>query len=193
MKVLVACEYSGTVRDAFIRRGHDAWSCDFEESESDFGPHHVGDVQKFFTTQSWDLMIAHPPCTYLANSGARWLYNVDKSWNYDRWHDMFEAAEFFQWFLDADCPRIAVENPIPHGWTGFRKPDCRLQPWQYGHLEKKQTCLWLKNLPPLVPTNILDKTQAKAAVHEMGPSKDRWKDRSRTYTGFAEAMALQWG
>lgn len=191
MKVLVACEYSGRVRDAFIRLGHEALSCDLLPSESDLGPHFQGDIMEIIEEEDWDLMVAHPPCTYLSNSGVRWLYR--DGYDLDRWEKMFEAAEFFDALLNADIPRIAVENPVMHGWAGIRRPDFSVQPWQFGDPYKKRTCFWTKNLPPLVPTCVLDKREAMAAVHRAPPSPDRWKDRSRTYPGIAAAIAQQWG
>lgn len=190
MRVLVACEYSGTVRDAFIRRGHEAMSCDLLPTESE-GPHYQGDVFDIID-QNWDLMIAHPPCTYLCNSGVRWLYKGEEL-NTERWEQMREAINFFMRLKEANIPRIAIENPIMHrhakGTIGEQTQV--IQPWQFGHGETKATCLWLKNLPPLTPTNIVDGREAR--IHKLPPSKDRWKIRSTTYIGIAEAMAEQWG
>lgn len=181
MKVLVACEYSGRVRDAFIKRGHEAISCDLLPTEVP-GPHYEGDV-KDILYDGWDLMIAHPPCTHLAVSGARWFKDKQK--------EQQEALEFVQLLLNAPIPRIALENPVSIISSRIRKPTQTIQPWQFGHGEVKRTCLWLKNLPPLVPTNIVEGREAK--VHMMPPGPDRWKERSRTYLGIAEAMAEQWG
>ena len=181
MRVLVACEFSGIVRDAFAALGHDAWSCDFLESERP-GKHIVGDVSKVLDKE-WDLMIAHPPCTHLASSGARWFK--------DKKEEQYYALGFVRFLLDAPICQIALENPIGVISTKIRKPDQIIQPWQFGHGETKATCLWLKNLPPLIPTDIVGGRENR--VHRMPPSKDRWKNRSRTYTGIANAMAEQWG
>lgn len=180
MRVLVACEYSGTVRDAFIANGHDAMSCDLLPTDKE-GPHYQGDVFDIIG-DGWDLMIAHPPCTHLAVSGARWFKDKQK--------EQLEALDFVRRLLDADIPRIALENPISIISSKIRKPDQIIQPWQFGHGETKATCLWLKGLPNLVPTNIVEGREAR--VHKMPPSPNRWKERSRTFTGIAEAMALQW-
>lgn len=192
MRVLVACEFSGIVRDAFTARGHSAMSCDMLPTEADPINHWQGDVLDVLDW-GWDLMIAHPPCTYLANSGVRWLYK-DGGVNEDRWERMVEAAEFFRALLNAPIPRIAVENPIMHGYGKAiigRGPDQIIQPWQFGHGETKATGLWLKNLPKLEPTNIVDGREPR--VHHASPGPDRWKERSRTLTGIAQAMADQWG
>lgn len=199
MRVLVACEYSGRVRDAFIARGHDALSCDLLPTEV-AGPHYQGDVRDVLARESFDLVIAHPPCTYLANSGVRWLYGgrgtrVDP----DRWARMEDAAAFFRVLLDADAPMVAVENPIQHRHAGLPAPTQTVQPWMFGHPETKATSLWLRGLPPLVPTNDVRAEMAqltvaeRSRVHYASPGPDRWKERSRTYTGIAEAMASQWG
>lgn len=180
MKVLVACEFSGIVRNAFAAKGHYAVSCDLLPSEQE-GPHIQDDVLSVLT-YSWDLMIAHPPCTYLAVSGARW-------WK-DKKQKQEEALEFVRKLLSANIPKIALENPVSCISTRIRKPDQIIQPWQFGHGETKKTCLWLKNLPLLKPTNIVSGREHR--VHSLGPSADRWKERSRTYTGMAEAMASQW-
>ena len=182
MRVLVACEYSGTVRDAFRARGHDAWSCDLLPTERP-GPHYQEDVREIIADMQWDLMIAHPPCTHLAVSGARW-------WK-DKLFEQGEALDFVRFLMDAPIPRIAIENPISKISTAIRKPDQIVQPWQFGHGETKATCLWLKGLPKLVPTDIVDGREAR--IHKMSPSADRWKERSRTYQGIADAMAAQWG
>ncbi len=183
MHVLVACEYSGTVRDAFIRAGHDAISCDLLPSEK-YGPHHHGDVIELLHS-GWDLMIAHPPCTHLAVSGARHFAAKQASGVQQ------EALEFVRLLMNAPIPRICIENPISIISSRIRKPDQIIQPWQFGHGETKATCLWLKNLPKLMPTSIVDGREAR--IHKMPPSPDRWKERSRTYQGIADAMAAQWG
>lgn len=181
MRVLIACEYSGTVRDAFIARGHDALSCDLLETEQP-GPHYRGDVRDILS-DSWDLMICHPPCTHLAVSGARWFKDKQK--------EQADALSFVRLLLDAPIPRIALENPVSIISSRIRKPDQIIQPWMFGHGETKATCLWLKGLPQLSPTDIVDGREAR--VHKMAPSPDRWKERSRTYPGIASAMAEQWG
>jgi hypothetical protein len=197
VKVLVACEFSGIVRDAFTARGHSAMSVDLLPSEKP-GAHYQGDVEGFFHSllpNTFDLMIAHPPCTYLANSGVRWLYGQDEGEiNEDRWWAMRESAEFFRRLLDLPIPRIAVENPVMHGHAKKivgRGPDQCIQPWQFGHGETKRTCFWLKNLPPLEPTNLVAGREPR--VHHASPGPDRWKERSRTLQGIADAMADQWG
>ena len=181
MRILVACEYSGVVRDAFIRGGHDAMSCDLLPTETS-GPHYQGDVLDI-VNDGWDLMVAHPPCTHLAVSGSRWFK--------DKVREQAEALEFVRMLMDAPIPRIAIENPISVISSRIRKPDQIIQPWQFGHGETKATCLWLKGLPKLTPTNVVDGREAR--VHRMPQSKDRWKERSRTYHGIADAMASQWG
>lgn len=189
MKVLVACEFSGVVRDAFRARGHEAVSCDLLPSERP-GPHVQGDVLPLLS-EGWDLLIAFPPCTYLAVSGARWW--ADRASEQDR------ALEFVRALLAAPVARIALENPVGRISTAIRKPDQVIQPWQFGHPESKATCLWLKALPPLKPTNILAKpargyweNQTPSGQNKLGPFKDRAKVRSRTYEGIAKAMAEQW-
>ena len=182
MRVLVGCEYSGRVRQAFRNIGHDAFSCDLLESE-DGSPFHIqGDVLSLLT-DSWDLAIFHPPCTHLAVSGSRWFK--------DKVQKQAEALDFVRMLMDAPMPRIAIENPISVISSRIRKPDQIIQPWQFGHGETKATCLWLKGLPKLTPTNVVDGREAR--VHRMPPGPDRWKNRSRTYSGIAEAMAAQWG
>ena len=181
VRVLVACEFSGTVRRAFRERGHHAYSCDLLWAE-DGGPHFHCDV-RMVLGEGWDLMIAHPPCTHLAVSGARWFK--------DKQQEQAEALDFVRMLLDAPIPRIALENPVSIISSRIRKPDQIIQPWQFGHGEVKATCLWLKGLPKLVPTNIVEGREAK--VHRMPPGPDRWKERSRTYAGIAAAMAEQWG
>lgn len=195
MRVLVACEYSGTVRDAFAIAGHDAWSCDLLDTDKP-GKHIKGDVLQILN-DGWDLMIAHPPCTYLSNSGVSWLYRKE-----NRWEMMRQGAEFFKKLLESDIPKIAVENPIPHKYALEiigRKYDQIIQPYQFGHLESKATCLWLKRLPGLKETNNVKQDMLKLdknewqRLHYLPPSKDRWKLRSKTFDGIAEAMANQWG
>ncbi len=181
MKVLIACEFSGVVRDAFNRLGHDAWSCDLLETLSS-GPHIIGDVRQILG-HGWDLMIAHPPCTLLCRSGARWWKGREK--------EQLESLAFVQALMDAPVQRIAVENPPGRIGTVIRKADQTIQPWQFGHGEIKATSLWLKNLPLLVPTEIASGREPK--VHWCAPGKDRWKKRSRTLPGIARAMAEQWG
>lgn len=183
MRVLVACEYSGAVRDAFLKRGHYALSCDLLPCESQAsGDHYQGDVRGILD-HGWDLMIAHPPCTHLAVSGARWFK--------DKQQEQAEALDFVRLLLAAPVDKIALENPISIISSRIRKPDQIIQPWQFGHGETKATCLWLKNLPKLTPTNIVEGREPK--VHRMAPSPDRWKECSRTYQGIADAMAEQWG
>jgi len=181
VRVLVACEFSGIVREAFRKRGHYALSCDLLSTEIP-GLHYQGDVLDILD-DGWDLMIAHPPCTHLAVSGARWFKEKQK--------EQVEALDFVRILLDAPVPKIALENPISIISTRIRKPDQIIQPWQFGHGETKATCLWLKNLPLLQPTNIVD--GRKGRVHREPPSPERWKNRSRTFPGIAEAMAEQWG
>lgn len=180
MRVLVACEFSGIVRDAFRALGHGAVSCDLIPSERP-GPHYMRDVT-LHLNDGWDLLIAHPPCTHLAVSGARWFKGKEK--------EQVEALAFVQILLNAPIPRIALENPISVISTHIRKPDQIIQPWQFGHGEVKSTCLWLKNLPKLVPTNIVSGRTPR--IHFASPGPDRWKERSRTYEGIAQAMAEQW-
>jgi len=182
LRVLVACEYSGRVREAFRAKGHDAWSCDLLAAEDGSGFHTQGDVLLALTS-GWDLMIAHPPCTHLAVSGARWWPNKLK--------EQEDALRFVRYLMEAPIPKICIENPVSKISSAIRKPDQIIQPWQFGHGETKKTCLWLKNLPPLTPTNIVDGREAR--VHRMSPGPDRWKERSRTYQGIARAMAEQWG
>ena len=181
MKVLIACEYSGIVREAFSKLGHEAWSCDLLETETP-GNHYKGDV-KDILFDGWDLMIAHPPCTHLAVSGARWFKYKQK--------EQAEALEFVRFLLDAPIERIALENPISIISSHIRKPDQIIQPWQFGHGETKATCLWLQNLPKLQPTNIVEGREQR--IWKMPPTPDRWKERSRTFEGIAQAMAAQWG
>ena len=195
MRVLVACEYSGVVRDAFRAKGHYAMSCDLLPTDVP-GEHYEGDVFDIID-DDWDLMVAHPPCTFLSNSGVQHLHKDTK-----RWLDLFDGAEFFKKLLDADIPKIAVENPIMHKYAkrliGDVKQSQVVQPWMFGHLEQKATCLWLKGLPTLTETNNvkvgmmkLPKSERERLFH-LPPSKDRWKLRSTTYRGIATAMARQW-
>lgn len=183
MKILVACEYSGAVRDAFIRGGHDAMSCDLLPTDAP-GPHYQGDVRDVLH-YPWDLMIAHPPCTHLSVSGAR-HFEAKRADGRQQ-----AAAAFFMMLARAPIPRIAIENPVCVMSSIWRKPDQVIQPWQFGHGETKATCLWLKNLPLLRPTNVVEGREPR--IHHMPPSPDRWKLRSVTYSGIAQAMADQWG
>lgn len=208
MKVLIACEFSGIVRDAFIDHGHDAWSCDVLPTERP-GPHIQADVQHLVDYEQYDLMVAHPPCTYLTNAGVRHLHdhvtsrlgNRTAVYGEARWKAMREAAEFFNWLKHLPIPLIAIENPIPHRYAReiIGRYDQIIQPWQFGHGEIKRTCLWLKNLPPLIPTCIVEGRSPKCH-HSSGWREykrpelaQRWKERSRTYQGIADAMAEQWG
>lgn len=208
MRVLVACEYSATVRDAFRALGHDAWSCDLLPTEGDPRWHIEDSILHVLTGSrclGWDLMIAHPPCTYLTYAGAKHLYIDGRKENgrdEARWTAMREGAEFFRALLCAPIDRIAVENPIMLAEArkiAGRRPDQIIQPWQFGHPESKRTGLWLKGLPPLVPTHNLEAemlalpAKLRNRVHYMAPGPDRWKERSRTYAGIAAAMAAQWG
>jgi hypothetical protein len=193
MKVLIACEYSGIVRDAFLSRGHDAMSCDLLPTEA-AGPHYQGDVRDVLG-DGWDMMVAHPPCTYLSVSGMHWTTRGLRDPKLTE-----DALAFVKLLMDAPIPRIAIENPVSVISSKIRKPDQIIQPWCFGHDASKKTCLWLKNLPPLRETNRLpgdDKTrranQTQSGQNKLPPSKDRWKERSRTYQGIAEAMADQWG
>lgn len=194
MRVLVACEFSGVVRRAFALRGHEAISCDLLPADDWSSDHEQGDVLDILDDR-WDLMIAHPPCTYLAASGLHWNKRIP-----GRAALTEGALEFVQQLLSAPIPRIAVENPIGCISTRIRPPDQIIQPWQFGHPESKATCLWLKGLPLLEPTNILEKppggrwmNQTPSGQNKLGPSPTRWKTRSATYEGIAEAMAQQWG
>lgn len=194
MKVLIACEYSGTVRDAFVAKGHEAVSCDLLPSDVP-GPHYEGHIFDILH-QDWDLMIAHPPCTYLTISANKWFKDqperksgalVGKA----RRDAREEAIEFFMDLMNSGIPKIAIENPIGVLSSRYRKPDQVLQPWMFGHGETKATCLWLKNLPKLQPTDIVEGREQR--LHKLSPSEDRWKIRSVTFKGIAEAMADQWG
>lgn len=181
MRVLIACEFSGTVRKEFEALGHEAWSCDLLPTEIP-GNHYQGDVRDILL-EHWDLMIAHPPCTHLAVSGARWFK--------EKQAEQAEALEFVRLLMNAPIEHIAIENPISIISSRIRKPDQIIQPWQFGHGETKATCLWLKGLPKLQPTNIVEGREQR--VHKMPPSPDRWRERSRTFAGIAQAMAQQWG
>jgi hypothetical protein len=202
MRILVACEFSGIVREAFGKRGHDTWSCDLLDTEME-GQHIKADIFTLFNPLililngktgemrqvnapyygEFDMMVAHPPCTHLAVSGARWFKGKEK--------EQINAINFFMNLMDLPIKKICIENPISIMSTKYRKPDQIIQPWQFGHGETKATCLWLKGLPLLKPTNIVKGRENK--VHRMPPTKDRWKNRSRTYQGIADAMAEQWG
>lgn len=190
MKVLVACEESQEVTKAFINAGHDAMSCDLLPGAKGL-PHHMGDVREILYND-WDLIIAHPPCTYLSNSGVRWLYKRGTRERIgERWTAMFEASRFFKLFLDHPCKKVCVENPVPHGYASLPASTQRVQPYQFGHGETKMTCLWLKGLPKLQYTSVVFGREAR--VHRMAPGPDRAKMRSKTYPGIAKAMAEQWG
>lgn len=190
LRVLVACEYSGVVRDAFIAAGHEAMSCDLLPTDSP-GPHHQGDVRDLLVPDRWDLMIAHPPCTHLAVSGAAWFK--------DKHDEQEDALDFVARLMCAPIPRICIENPVSIISSRIRKPEQIVQPYQFGHMEQKKTCLWLKGLEPLLPTsNVFDEMMKlpknqRERLHYLPPSPDRWKLRSMTYPGIAAAMASQWG
>lgn len=181
MRVLIACEFSGVVRDAFTRRGHDATSCDLLPTQT-VGQHYQGDVRDILDDR-WDLMIAHPPCTHLALSGARWFKDKAK--------EQAESLEFVRHLMDAPIPRTAIENPASVISSHIRRPDQIIQPWQFGHGETKTTCLWLKGLPPLTATRVVSGREPR--VHLLPPSPTRWMERSKTFQGIADAMADQWG
>jgi hypothetical protein len=191
VKVLIACEYSGRVRDEFLKLGHEAMSCDLLPTDV-AGPHYQGDVRDVLD-YPWDMMIAHPPCTDLAVSGAAWFAKKRMAGQQQA------SASFFMMLAKSDIPKIVIENPVCVMSSLWRKPDQTIQPWMFGHMEQKATCLWLKNTPPLAPTNIvkdemmlLPKNQ-RERLHYLPPSEDRWKLRSETYLGIAQAMASQWG
>ena len=196
MRVLIACEYSGTVRDAFLRLGHDAMSCDLLPTEKS-GPHYQGDVLNIISL-GWDLMIAHPPCTYLSVSGMHWTTRGLRDPQLTE-----QALDFVRQLLNAPIERIALENPVSIISTRIRQPDQIVQPYEYGHDASKKTCLWLKNLPPLKPTDYIQpriiegkkrwSNQTNTGQNRLSPSPDRWKHRSATYSGIASAMAEQWG
>jgi hypothetical protein len=192
MRVLVACEFSGTVRDAFAKLGHDAWSCDLLPTETP-GNHHQGSVLDIIGG-GWDLMIAHPPCTYLSNAGARYLY-PKSILNQERFKKGLEAKEFFMALYNANIPKIVIENPIPSKVYGLPQYTQTIQPFQYGHPFQKRTCLWIKGLPNLIPTNIVEERQSTKIPGNWfnKGGKDRQKERARTFKGIADAMADQWG
>ena len=183
LRVLIACEYSGAVRDAFIKRGHEAMSCDLLPTDAQ-GPHYQGDVRDVLD-YPWDLMIAHPPCTHLSVSGAAWFKDKQMDGRQQ------SGVSFFMQLAKADIPMIAIENPVCIMSSMWRKPDQTIQPWQFGHGETKATCLWLKGLQHLQPTNIVEGREQR--IHNLPPSEDRWKIRSQTFQGIADAMADQWG
>ena len=197
MRVLIACEFSGTVRRAFTARGHDAWSCDLLPAEDGSNRHIVGDARDLLN-DGWDLlMVAHPPCTRLCNSGVPWLTKAPPGRTLaDMWAELETGAALFSAFWNAPIPRIAVENPVMHKHAkalieGYAPPAQSVQPWQYGHGEVKRTCLWLRGLPVLTPTDVVDGREAR--VHRMPPGPNRGKERSRFFSGIADAMADQWG
>lgn len=183
MRILVACEFSGTARDAFVAAGHDAWSCDIVPTDSTPERHIVGDVLSLLD-DGWDMMIAFPPCTHLACSGARWFAEKRADGRQQ------QGIDFFMAMINAPIPKICVENPIGIMSTRYRKPDLIIQPWQFGHGETKATCLWMKGLPKLTPTDVVDGREQR--IWRMGPSPERAKLRSKTYEGVAQAMAQQW-
>ncbi|MEZ5836096.1 MAG: hypothetical protein R3D03_10215 [Geminicoccaceae bacterium] len=195
--VLVACEFSGTVRNAFDRAGYDAWSCDLLPSEDGSNRHIRGDVRDVLN-DGWDMLIvAHPPCTRLCNSGVRWLSAPPKGRTLcEMWKELDEGAELFSALWNAPIPRRCLENPVMHRHAkarirNYREPAQSVQPWQFGHGECKRTCFWLHDLPPLTPTDVVEGREQR--VHKMSPGPDRWKERSRFFTGIADAMASQWG
>ena len=197
MRVLIACEFSGIVRRAFSARGHDAWSCDLLPAEDGSNRHITGDARDILN-DGWDLlMVAHPPCTRLCNSGVRWLSVPPPGRTAENMQDeLLKGAALFSAFWNAPIDRIAIENPVMHKHAkalieNYSKPAQSIQPWQFGHGETKRTCLWLKGLPPLTATNIVEGREAR--VHRMPPSPNRWRERSRFFTGIADAMASQWG
>lgn len=197
LRVLIACEFSGVVRRAFATLGHDAWSCDLLPAEDRSNKHITGDVRDILGN-GWDMLIvAHPPCTRLCNSGVRWLSAPPAGKTLDQmWRELDEGAALFSDLWNAPIQHIAVENPVMHRHAkerirNYQEPAQSVQPWQFGHGETKRTCLWLKNLPPLVPTNIVEGREPR--VHHMSPGPDRWKERSRFFPGIAAAMAEQWG
>jgi len=183
MKILIACEFSGIVRDEFTKLGHDAVSCDLMDTEK-LGKHYKGDVLDIINN-GYDMIVGFPPCTHLAVSGARWFKEKQKDGRQQ------QGINFFMKLIKATSKKIAIENPISIMSTIYRKPDQIIQPWQFGHGETKATCLWLKNLPLLKPTNVVEGREAR--IHKMPPSKNRAKLRSVTYIGIAKAMAEQWG
>lgn len=196
MKVLIACEFSGTVRDAFIKKGHDAISCDILPGEGEWPEKHYQGDMFSLDLASFDLVIAHPPCTYLTISANKWYKDQPERKSgtlvgQARRNAREESIDFFMRIYNCGAERIAIENPIGVMSSRFRKPDQVVQPWMFGHGETKATCLWLKNLPKLIPTNIVEGREQR--LHLLPPSKDRWKIRSVTFQGIADAMADQWG
>lgn len=197
MKVLVACEFSGVVRNAFLEHGHDAWSCDLLPSLDKSNRHIIGDARDHLK-DGWDiLLVAHPPCTRLCNSGVRWLSKPPKGKTLEQiQQELIEGAALFSDFWNAPVEKICVENPVMHKHAkalikNYQDFSQSVQPWQFGHGETKRTCFWLRNLPPLIPTNIVDGRENR--IHKMPPSPNRWAERSKTYQGIADAMAEQWG
>ena len=206
MKVLIGCETSGIVRNAFIEQGHDAWSCDVLPSDDQTNRHIQDDVLNVLKSDNWDmLMVAHPPCTRLCNSGVRWLHKAPPNKTLGQmWDELEKGAKLFSELLNADVPRVAVENPVMHKHAKQRIENYQpfsqsIQPWQFATDDdsadnvKKRTCLWLKNLPKLIPTGNVNGSTARDECHKAPPSKDRWKIRSKFYHGIARAMAIQWG
>lgn len=206
MKVLIGCETSGIVRNAFIEQGHDAWSCDVLPSDVPTNRHIQDDVLNVLKSDNWDmLMVAHPPCTRLCNSGVRWLHKAPPNKTLSQmWDELEKGAKLFSELLNADVPRVAVENPVMHKHAKQRIENYQpfsqsIQPWQFATDDdsadnvKKRTCLWLKNLPKLIPTGNVNGSTARNECHKAPPSKDRWKIRSKSYHGIARAMAIQWG
>lgn len=195
MKVLVACEFSGAVRRAFRARGHDAWSCDILLAEDD-SPHHfqMSAIEAIKEFEQWDLMIAHPPCTYLCVPGAHYLHTRP-----ERWDQMHAARDFFIQLLEANIPKKCIENPLPHRYAKLPPYSQIIWPWQFGHELTKRTCLWLDGLPPLIPTKIMENRGERYTRKDGSASNSKWyasssaKERSRTFAGIAEAMADQWG
>ena len=206
MKVLIGCETSGIVREAFLEQGHDAWSCDVLPSDIPTNRHIQDDVRNVLKMEKWDLlMVAHPPCTRLCNSGVRWLHKAPPGKTVNQmWEELEEGANLFSDLWNADVPCIAVENPVMHKYAkerirNYENFSQSVQPWQFGNdidgedNVKKRTCLWLRNLPKLIPTGTLDGTTARDEIHKAAPSPDRWKLRSKFFPGLAKAMATQWG
>jgi hypothetical protein len=206
VRVLIGCEQSGVVRNAFLAEGHDAWSCDLLPSETPSNRHIVGDIRDVMNWPGWDMLcVMHPPCTRLCNSGVRWLHVPPPGRTYEEmWAELDEGAALFSACWNTSIPRVCVENPVMHKYAkeriqNFEKHTQSVQPWQFGFVEdgpdneKKRTCFWLRGLPKLVPTGILDGTTARSSVHNASPGEDRWKERSRFFPGLAAAMARQWG
>lgn len=203
MRVLVACEFSGVVREAFRTRGHDAWSCDLLPTLEKSSFHLQEDVTSHLSSRFWDMVIAHPPCTYLTCAGNKWFGSEYAERFPTRVLDRDRGAAFFMACINAAASRVCVENPVGVMSTRYRKPDQIIQPWQFGHKDRKTTCLWLKGLPSLVPTSVVvpqiktNRNGKTASVHHDAalrlPANERWKVRSKTYQGWADAMAEQWG